>query len=161
VTLNQLNQSEPELARRAFLDCCGSRKWADIMTERRPYRDAAAMHNIAEELWSSLGEQDWQEAFAAHPKIGEQKASANWSAAEQSGMMRAAEGTAQSIRRLNEDYERKFGWIFIVCASGKSAEEMLQLLSERIKNDPPREFLLAAAEQLKITHLRLRKLVAE
>lgn len=161
MTLHQLNETDPETARKAFLDCCGSAAWADGMAARRPYPDFANLQKGAEDLSCGLAEGDWLEAFAAHPKIGEKKTSVKWSAGEQSGMSNADEETAAAIRRLNEEYERKFGWIFIVCATGKSAEEMLQLLTVRLQNDPGAELPIATAEQLKITNLRLRKLVAE
>lgn len=131
------------------------------MTARRPFESLATMHRVGTEIWTSLTEPDWLEAFAAHPKIGEQKTGAKWSATEQSGMDSAGEQTVAAMRRLNKEYEQKFGWIFIVCATGKSAGEMLRLLGERINNDPSTELRIAAAEQLTITNLRLEKLISE
>jgi OHCU decarboxylase len=161
MTLDQLNESAAETAFKAFLDCCGSRRWADGMTERRPYPSLTLLRVTAEDLWRSLNESDWLEAFAAHPKIGEKKSSAKWSAGEQSGMSGAPQETAAAISRMNEDYERRFGWIFIVCATGKSAEEIRQILTARLRNSREAELPIAASEQLRITNLRLAKLVAE
>ncbi len=161
MTLDQMNTAEAANLLTALLDCCASHVWADEMVLRRPYRDSAELERTAAQIWNAIDTRDWLAAFAGHPKIGEKNGSAKWSAKEQSGMSSASEETTESISRLNEEYERKFGWIFIVCASGKSAEEMLQILQTRLQNDFQTELMLAAAEQLKITHLRLRKLVAE
>jgi len=127
------------------------------MFNRQPFLSTAAMHAAADEIWWSLTPEDWLEAFSKHPKIG-QSPSAKWSAEEQSGMSEAAFETAQEIARLNAGYYAKFGFIFIVCATGKSAAEMLQLLSARIHNTRDEELRNAAEEQAKITHLRLNKL---
>lgn len=161
MTLDQLNHSPSETAHIALLACCGSQAWAGGMIKCRPYPDFTRLRNTAEELWWALNPPDWLQAFAAHPKIGERRSSAKWFADEQSGMSHANDETHAAIRRLNEQYERKFGWIFIVCATGKSADEMLQILQARLPNDPETELPLAAAEQLKITNLRLAKLIAE
>jgi OHCU decarboxylase len=125
------------------------------MFNRQPLED---IHRAADEIWWSLTPQDWLEAFAAHPKIG-QKSSAKWTAQEQSGMSQAAASTAEEMARLNCDYESKFGFIYVVCATGKSADEMLAILQARIHNSPEEEIRIAAAEQAKITHLRLDKLL--
>lgn len=161
MTIEDLNHTGSEIAQNAFLACCGSRAWADAMTSRRPYADPAALRKAAEQIWWSLKRSDWLEAFAAHPKIGEKKPDAKWSENEQSGMARASETTAGAIARLNNEYEARFGWIFIVCATGKSGDEMLHLLKARLGNDSEAELVIAAGEQLKITQLRLQKLVAE
>ena len=112
--------------------------------------------------------EDWLEAFRAHPKIGEKKAGtpqtqteANWSAQEQSGMNAASVDTVARLAQANRQYEAKFGFIFIVCASGKSSAEMLSLLNHRLDNDPPAELAVAAQEQRKITRLRLEKLLSQ
>ncbi len=138
-----------------LLSCCGSTAWANAMFNRQPLED---IHRAADEIWWSLTPQDWLEAFAAHPKIG-QKSSAKWTAQEQSGMSQAAASTAEEMARLNCDYESKFGFIYVVCATGKSADEMLAILQARIHNSPEEEIRIAAAEQAKITHLRLDKLL--
>jgi 2-oxo-4-hydroxy-4-carboxy-5-ureidoimidazoline decarboxylase len=131
------------------------------MFERRPFHDSAELKQFAENLWWSLDENDWREAFAAHPKIGDKKASARWSSQEQRGMSQASRDTREAIQELNDEYLKKFGWIFIVCASGKSADEMLNLLQQRLPNDPSQEIRIAAGEQAKITQLRLNKLLTE
>lgn len=161
MTLEDFNTLDSATARKALFDCCGSGAWADAVVNRRPYRNLSALQNAAEEVWQSLTPSAWIEAFAGHPRIGEPRSSAKWSAAEQSGMSEATDETALAIRTLNEAYEHKFGWIFIVCASGKSAEEMRRLLDMRLQNSSENELPLAAAEQLKIINLRLAKLIAE
>jgi 2-oxo-4-hydroxy-4-carboxy-5-ureidoimidazoline decarboxylase len=149
-----------EINREGLKRCCGSTTWVDGMLERQPFRDKGMLLAAADEVWNGLTTADWLEAFAAHPKIGENTAG-QWSAAEQRGMDEANAKTAAKIAELNAEYEQKFGWIFIVCATGKSADEMLAIVSERINNDPQTELRIAAAEQSKITKLRLEKLLAE
>lgn len=161
MTLAELNRASADTLRSAFLTCCGSRVWADEMVIRCPYGDVAALRKAAEEVWCSLAKPDWLEAFAAHPKIGEKRASAKWSESEQAGMSGASETLTEAMRRMNEEYETRFGWIFIVCATGKSGEEMSSLLNARLANDANTELTIAAAEQLKITQLRLGKLITE
>jgi OHCU decarboxylase len=149
-----------DLGAEALLRCCGSEVWAQRMLASRPFGDAETLHRTADEIWFSLRREDWLEAFSKHPKIGD-KASSNWSAQEQQGMSTASEETARRMRELNEQYERKFGWRFIVCATGKPADEMRSLLEQRLSNDPDTELRIAADEQAKIMHLRLDKLLAE
>ena len=121
----------------------------------------------ADRIWWSLDSEDWLEAFHSHPKIGETKAAAataveaqQWSETEQSGIRNSAQQTLFALAELNRAYEEKFGYIFIVCASGKSSEEMLTILRDRLENNADEELRIAAAEQAKITQLRLRKLLA-
>lgn len=136
------------------------------MTEQRPFTDQNQLKVVAERTWWELGQADWLEAFRSHPKIGEKKAAAvvakeplGWSAAEQSGTRDSAQPTMDELAKLNRQYEEKFGFIYIVCATGKSAEEMLAILRERIENDTETELRNAAREQAKITALRLNKLI--
>jgi OHCU decarboxylase len=150
-----------------FSKCCGSQNWAMGMAQERPFASLKDLVESAERLWWSLGPSDWLEAFHSHPKIGEQKAAAKtaveaqqWSAAEQSGIRDSAQQTLAELAKLNREYEEKFGYIFIVCATGKSSDEMLAILRQRLKNDPGEELRIAAAEQAKITELRLKKLLA-
>jgi OHCU decarboxylase len=164
--LDELNQAAKETAKARFLDCCGSQNWAQKMTEARPFADAAALIKQAEQIWLNLEAQDWLEAFAAHPKIGARKAapkqqmqSAEWSRGEQSGTHAAAGSVLEALAEANRLYEEKFGFIFIVCASGKSAEEMLDLCRRRVHNDADSEIRNAADEQRKITEIRLKKLL--
>lgn len=142
-----------------LLACCGSKTWAKRMNECGPVADAASLHEISESIWWSLLADDWLEAFAAHPRIGE-SSSKKWSAQEQAGMTSASEETADAITRLNAAYCDRFGYIFIVCATGKSAGEMRHLLEQRMTNAPEQELRVAAAEQAKITRLRLDKVLA-
>lgn len=146
--------------------CCGSMRWAVQTVNRRPFHSFDQLLSQAHEVWWSLNPDDWLEAFRSHPKIGGTKAesksskqSEQWSKGEQSGMASASEQTAASLATLNAAYETKFGYIFIVCATGKSPEEMLAILTKRLENEPAEEIRTAAAEQAEITELRLRKLI--
>lgn len=160
--INNLSTAD---ARAAFLRCCGSTRWADAMTARRPFATAADLFAAADEVWESLARADILEAFAAHPRIGDVESlrqkfasTAAWAASEQAGAAAAAEETLRGLADGNRDYEAAFGYIFIVCATGKSAAEMLAILRARLANDTDAEFRTAAAEQAKITRLRLEKL---
>ena len=164
--LEKLNSLSPEQANAEFLKCCGSRTWARAMNEARPFATVARLLVTADDLWSSLSNEDWLEAFRAHPKIGEKKAATTqaeqvqkWSAQEQAGTQEAATETKAALAEGNRKYEGRFGFIFIICASGKSAEQMLASLNNRLQNDPETEMAIASEEQRKITRLRLEKLV--
>jgi OHCU decarboxylase len=166
--LEMLNELLPDEAFSRFLDCCGSRKWARKMTEARPFADVGDLLLEAERIWRGLEPADWLEAFAAHPKIGAKKAapaqqarSAEWSKGEQAGMDNTDETVREELADANRLYEGKFGHIFIVCATGKSAGEMLGLCRQRLENGPDSELRTAAKEQRKITEIRLIKLVNE
>lgn len=155
--LADFNSTDAETALLRMLECCGSRIWASGMVARRPFTDRIQLHLAAEEVWQALPEADWLEAFAKHPKIGD-SSNLVWAALEQSGMNTAAKETAAAMRELNRQYESRFGFIFITCASGKSADEMHRELVERLSNDRSEELQIAADEQQDITALRLRKL---
>ncbi len=164
--LEQLNQAANETAEADFLSCCGSQTWARLMTEARPFADVAELIKQARQIWLNLDAQDWLEAFAAHPKIGAKKAvahqsaqAAEWSNAEQSGTQTAAASLRDELENANRLYEEKFGFIFIVCATGRSAQEMLELCRRRLNNDADSEIRIAADEQRKITEIRLKKLL--
>lgn len=164
--LEQLNQTPRETAEARFFDCCGSQKWARMMSEARPFADVAALFEQAEQIWKSFGTQDWLEAFAAHPKIGTRQAapkqpaqSVRWSRSEQSGTHAATDLILTELAETNRLYQEKFGYIFIVCATGKSAEEMLELCLQRYSNAAGAELRNAAEEQRKITEIRLKKLL--
>jgi OHCU decarboxylase len=159
MTLEELNRLDPARARNEFLRCCGSSRWAATMTDGRPFATVDVMQARASANWSSLDRNDWLEAFAAHPKIGDAKTLSAWSNAEQAGMQSADAQARARLAVLNAEYEARFGYIFIVCATGKSPDEMLLLLERRLKNDGERELPIAADEQRKITALRLTKLV--
>ena len=155
-------------ARTAFLRCCGSRRWAEAMISARPYREESTLLAAAERAFATLGREDWLEAFSHHPRIGDRGSlaerfpqTAGWSQFEQGGVASAGEDVLDVLAAANREYQARFGHIFIVCATGKSAAEMLALLRERLPNSPDAELALAAAEQRKITALRLKKLLSE
>lgn len=164
--LRRFNLLQPEAAEGEFLKCCGSKEWAQQMSRRLPFRGEKDLIETAEQVWWSLAPDDWLEAFRSHPKIGEQKAAAQasaasltWSHKEQKGVANASPETIELLRELNRRYEEKFGFIYIVCATGKSSEELLQILQERLANEPETELRIAAEEQALITQLRLNKLL--
>ena len=164
--LNHLNALPFEDAEKELLNCCGSHEWTRRLAEQRPFASTEQLIQSAETFWFSLQPYDWLEAFRSHPKIGEKKsqqstsaAALKWSEHEQSGVRDASQTTTQLLAQLNDEYEKKFGFIFIVCATGKSSDEMLSMLQHRIDNSPEQELLNAAHEQAKITQLRLTKLL--
>jgi OHCU decarboxylase len=164
--LEKLNQLPRETAEVDFLNCCGSHRWARLMTEARPFANIVELIKQAEQIWLKLESQDWLEAFAAHPKIGARQAaskqraqSAKWSHSEQSGTHAANDSILDALAEANRLYEEKFGYIFIVCATGKSAEEMLAVCQQRLNNIADAELRIAVEEQRKITEIRLRKLL--
>jgi len=168
MTFEQLNELPAREAEAEFLKCCGSRAWANAMAASRPFENEAGLFDRADQISASLTNDDWLEAFRAHPKIGEKKAvtaqtqqEQSWSSQEQSAMHSASADTAARLARGNQDYEAKFGFIFIVCASGKSPDEMLAILNDRLGNDAQTELKAAAQEQQKITRLRLEKLLSQ
>jgi OHCU decarboxylase len=136
------------------------------MAAARPFASAEAMDTTADTIWLALDRVDWLEAFAAHPKIGERRAGGAgrddtkaWSQQEQAVAARASHETMRRLADANRDYEARFGYIFIVCATGRTADEMLSLLEARLRHDAAGELLIAAEEQRAITRLRLRKLL--
>jgi OHCU decarboxylase len=169
VTLDDINALDEDDSAGAFLRCCGSSRWAREMAAARPFASAAALARRADDSWWALDRTDWLEAFAAHLKIGETKAGrsggsggvaqADWSQHEQAGVAGAAEETLRRLTDANRDYERRFGYIFIVCATGRTAGEMLSLLESRLRHDAETELRIAAEEQRKISQLRLKKLL--
>src|SRR3954471_21093551 len=161
-----LNSLPVEQAEQNFLKCCGSSRWAGAMTIKRPFADVADLIAEADRVWWSLDKEDWLEAFRSHPKIGEQKAekiqsvdAKAWSEQEQSGTRASTDETMTALAAANEAYANRFGYIFIICATGKTAEEMLTHLHERLRHSPDEELRIAAEEQNKITKLRLGKLI--
>jgi 2-oxo-4-hydroxy-4-carboxy-5-ureidoimidazoline decarboxylase len=159
---NELPESE---AAREILPCCGSRRWAHALARLRPFEDATLLLQRSDEIWGQFDPADWDEAFSSHPRIGEKRApaaatakSAAWSSQEQGGGVAAAsEDVQQRLRQANEAYERRFGRIYIVCATGKSAEEMLAILYRRMENDQAAELREAAEQQRQITQRRLKR----
>jgi allantoicase len=148
---------EPEL-RVALKACCGCEAWVDAMAKERPFADLSTMKKRAGEIWNAFGQKEFDEAFSAHPRIGDRKASGT-PGKEQARVAEASQAVLDELRAANEEYEKKFGRIYIVCATGKTAEEMLAIAKERMKNDADTELRRAADEQRKITELRLDKLV--
>jgi 2-oxo-4-hydroxy-4-carboxy-5-ureidoimidazoline decarboxylase len=164
--LRGLNSCSPQEAEADFRKCCGSSEWARRMAQLRPFATVEHLLDSASRVWEQLSESDWLEAFRHHPKIGERKAvasqaseSSEWARREQAGTEGANAKLFDELSRANRKYEERFGFIFIVCATGKSAEEMLALLEQRLHNSPAVEIRIAAEEQSKITRLRLEKLL--
>lgn len=165
-SIRRINELSEAQATAEFLKCCGSTAWAKQMSDARPFSNSDELSSKADEVWSNLTEEDWLEAFRAHPKIGEKKAEATqtaqaqqWSANEQSESQKAADETKAALANGNREYEQRFGFIFIICAAGKSAEEILGALNGRLHNDSQTELHVAADEQRKITQLRIQKLL--
>ena len=167
MTLKEFNSLEREAAKSELLKCCGSQTWASLMIDNFPFASDEELHNKAATLWyEECKEEDWLEAFQHHPKIGDVKSlhekfssTKQWAGAEQGNVERANTEIIQELSSGNKEYEDKFGFIFIVSATGKSAEEMLAILKDRLINDYDEEIQLAMQEQNKITQLRLKKLI--
>jgi len=162
--LERWNGLPADAAENEILPCCGSRAWASGMAARRPFQDQASLLAASDETWRNLGEADWLEAFASHPHIGDSRApesatarSASWSSQEQRDAAVSDAGVKTALREANREYERRFGRIFIVCASGKSGSEILQILRHRLQNDERTEMREAAEQQRQISQIRLRK----
>lgn len=158
MTLDELNALSAPRAEDEFLRCCGSRRWAQAMAAERPFRNAHEMAVAADRVWQALDPPDWLEAFAAHPRIGE-RGTGGWPAEEQSGTHAAAKTILERLAHGNREYEARFGHVFLICATGKSAGEMLTSLERRLRNDHDTERRTAADEQRQITALRLGRLV--
>jgi OHCU decarboxylase len=167
VDLENLNHCDIKQAHIELLKCCSSSQWTEKMLAVRPYKSVSHLLELAGQIWSDLGEVDYLEAFAAHPIIGASKPPDNakntesWTSKEQAGMMSADEQTKLKLNTENQKYAEKFGYIFIVCATGKSASEMLELLRTRLENSPETELKIATGEQMKITNLRLNKMLRD
>ena len=165
--LARLNSLDAAKAEKELLKCCGSTEWARALAAQKPFGEMQELLTAADDTWRNLSKRDWLEAFAAHPKIGGRQAArepedaqvATWSEQEQSGARGAEGATLDELAEVNRIYEEKFGYIFIVCATGKTAFEMLALLRARLPNDAKVELSNAAEEQRRITHLRLEKLL--
>lgn len=167
MTLSELNLLTDDAAREALSRCCGASRWVAGMLASRPFADEKLLHTTADHIWATMTRADILEAFSHHPQIGADlenlrrkfATTATWSADEQASVASADELTLQALARANQEYVHRFGYIFIICASGKTAPEMLELLTDRLKNDGDTELPIAAAEQAKITHIRLNKLL--
>jgi 2-oxo-4-hydroxy-4-carboxy-5-ureidoimidazoline decarboxylase len=161
--LTRWNALAAEPAAREILPCCGSRAWADALAARRPFADAGHMFAASDEIWAAFPESAWREAFDSHPRIGQQHTlaataeSLAWSAEEQRAAMSPDDVLKLALAEGNRQYEERFGRIFIVCASGRSAQEILAILNARMRNTAVAELLEAAEQQRQITQLRLRR----
>ena len=158
-TLDAFNAAPPDAAERDILACCASARFARAINGGRPYRDAAALQDAADAAFATLSWDDIVESMNAHPRIADPATGAGWSAAEQSGAAAASDQVRQALGRGNVAYEERFGHIFLICASGLSGQEMLNQLQARLKNNDDSERAVVRAELLKITRLRMRKLL--
>lgn len=162
MTLAEFNQLPSYKLSRLLLECCHSQRWAQSMINVIPSNDIEGLLNAAKRLWSLLAEEDYLEAFGGHAQIGDlqalKKKYATITQREQGHLLAANDDILQQLHELNQIYLEKFGFIFIVCASNKSAEEMLAILKKRVQNERQQEIDNAGREQSKITELRLRKL---
>jgi 2-oxo-4-hydroxy-4-carboxy-5-ureidoimidazoline decarboxylase len=167
MTLDEFQNSTISKQRELISQCCGATAWVNKMLTIFPAKSLDEVLKQADLKWNQCDEQDWLEAFEHHPKIGDINSlkqkfanTAQWASNEQSGVNTADDEILQELAKGNDDYEKKFGFIFIVCATGKTAGEMLSILQARLLNDPADEIKIAAAEQSKITQIRLQKLFA-
>jgi 2-oxo-4-hydroxy-4-carboxy-5-ureidoimidazoline decarboxylase len=161
--LSEWNVLDAEAAVATLLSCCAAHRWAREVAAHRPYATSDHLFKAADSVWATMEEPDWMEAFQAHPRIGERKAahaseqSASWSRQEQASTDATEERVLDALARCNAGYEEQFGFTYIVCATGKSAEEMLEILERRLASDRLNELREAAEQQRQITQIRLRK----
>ena len=165
MTISEFDHFPTEQKRESLFKCCGSHQWVNKMMTVFPVEDLVELLEGAEEKWYECTEVDWLEAYKQHPRIGDNTSvneklitTAQWARDEQSKVKNTSKELIQKLIIANKDYEDKFGYIFIVCATGKSAEEMLKILKSRLNNSKEEETKIAAAEQLSITKLRIEKL---
>ncbi len=165
MTLAEFNALPSSQVESLLMDCCGSARWVASVASRRPFASVEALHKAGDSIWWNLERADWLEAFSHHPQIGDKPASGSdsarqWAEGEQTGARAATEDVKARLARANRAYFEKFGYIYIVCATGKTAEGMLAILNQRLQNDPPSELSIAAEQQRLITRIRLEKLLA-
>ena len=167
MTLHELNILPKDQLKQELFKCCGSETWVNKMLPFFPADDMAELLYDAEDQWYECSEADWLESFKHHPKIGDIDSlkkkfatTAGWASGEQGAVGKASQQTLEALAKGNAAYEKKFGYIFIVCATGKSAGEMLQLLQQRLPSTKEEEIKIAMDEQNKITQIRLQKLLA-
>jgi 2-oxo-4-hydroxy-4-carboxy-5-ureidoimidazoline decarboxylase len=167
-TVEELNQLPVHAAREALRPCCSSARWIDAVVAGRPYAGIDTLLEASDTAVTELGEQDLAEALAGHPRIGDRREAvpaggraAGWSSQEQAGVASADSDLRQALAEGNADYERRFGHIYLACATGRNAAELLAFLRDRLSNDPAAEWLVVAAELAKINRIRLRKLVGD
>lgn len=166
-TLADLNQWSAEQLRTELMRCCGSTRWAQTMAASRPFGTIADLFAKADSVWAGMSESDILEAMSHHPRIGgvdslrkKFAATAAWSGQEQAAVAQASEQVLEKLKAANDAYADRYGFVFLICATGKSAEEMLAALESRIDNGREKELQVAAAEQAKITRIRLEKLLS-
>lgn len=164
--IEHINCLDKNQATQLFIQCCTSQRWIEKMVDDRPYNDFISLRKSADKAWDQMTEKDYLQAFEGHPKIGNVSSlkakyanTKELASGEQSGASQATDELILALAKNNQAYEEKYGFIFIVCATGKSAEEMLDLLYTRLKNDRHRELEIASEEQRKIFHLRLEKIL--
>ncbi len=167
MTIDELNKLGTKERAAALTNCCGASRWVEKINALFPFKSEEILLSEAGKIWFGCSKEDWLEAFTHHPKIGdinslkEKYASASaWAAGEQASVQQSPAEVLQALSAGNKKYEDKFGYIFIVCATGKSASEMLELLLARLKNNAAEEIQVAMKEQNKITAIRIKKLLA-
>ena len=165
MTIEGFNKLSTEKVKEELFKCCGSTEWSKQLAAKVPFKSVEELKKESDRIWYSCSVNDGLEAFTHHPKIGDVKSlekkfatTKAWAQGEQASVSKASQEVLHSLSKGNEDYEKKFGYIFIVCATGKSAEEMLDLLNQRLPNSPEEEIKIAMNEQNKITHIRIDKL---
>ena len=167
--LEKLNSLSIDEATKTFYLCCSSQVWAGQMASCLPFKSEEDLIAQADRLWNACKLADFMEAFSHHPRIGgdletlrkKYQSTAGWASSEQSGVSGASEEVLQALNAGNVEYENKFGFVFLICATGKSAAEMLEALKKRLPNTKDQEILNAKVEQGKITHIRIKKLLGE
>ena len=165
MTLNEFHILPIDVQKEKLFQCCGCTLWVENLLRQLPYESIEEMKLHSDLIWFGLEHKHWLEAFTHHPKIGDIKSleekfasTQQWASGEQASVAAASHTTLINLKNGNDEYEKKFGFIFIVCATGKSAMEMLHMLTQRLKNDVETEIKIAAEEQNKITHIRIDKL---
>jgi 2-oxo-4-hydroxy-4-carboxy-5-ureidoimidazoline decarboxylase len=163
--LVEFNKQARSKAKEDLFRCCGCSAWVEKLITHFPFSSIEDLKLSSDKIWFSCTEEDWKEAFSHHPKIGERSSSKNnnskeWSQQEQSGVEQSEKTILEQLQEVNKTYENKFGFIFIVYATGKTASEMFDLLRKRLTNDYEKEIHIASGEQNKITHLRIDKLLS-
>ena len=166
MTIVELNNLSNENTVEELFKCCGSSEWAQKLADNRPFKNKQQLLEVSDATWAGCSKHDGLEAFTHHPKIGDLKSlekkfasTKEWAGKEQAGVDSATHKTLTELAEGNKVYENKFGFIFIVCATGKTANEMLAMLNARLQNNPETEIKIAMNEQNKITHIRLEKLI--
>lgn len=166
MTLDAFNLLSRDQLKEQLTHCCGSTAWVEAMIKKAPFKSTDELLRYSEEIWQATKPEDWKEAFQHHPKIGDTASlekkfasTAKWAESEQGSVKQASSEIIEALAAGNRLYEQKFGFIFIVCATGKSATEMLDLLQARLPNSMDEELKTAMLEQQKITQIRLNKLL--